>query len=172
VQGLTSEATLKEVQKIVDMSFSGNSVIDNIVYQLATSLNTPDFYEYMHQVISHSLPIKFADAITDFMILRNDRIYRGALEESNKSYNNIIECLEDTFKIFDDISKQLSVAIDASIDNDDKPVEDFLRSFYVSIATLYWKQLKMLLEAAKRYDADGILSSFNKDFKSYLIITE
>lgn len=168
--GLTSEETLKEVQLLVDMCFQGNAVLDCIVYAMNTYLNTPKLYEFTHYTLSHALPTVFADNITDFMMSRNDRIYRGALKGSNKFYNDIFECFEDILEVYTDINNQLSVCINSAIDNDDKPVEDFLRGFLVNVGTPYWKQVKVLLDAINQYKEEGILASFNKDYKSYLII--
>lgn len=169
--GLTSEETLTEVQKLIDMMFQGNAILDNVVYQMNVSpLNTPKLYEFTHFTLSHSLPSVFADAVSDFMMERNDRIYRGKIEGSNKIYSNIIKCFEDIVDVFEGINNQLSICIDSAIDNNDKPVEDFLRSFLVNVGTPYWKQAKVLLDAINQYDENGILASFNKDYESYLII--
>lgn len=171
-QGLTNEITLKEVQKLVDMCFQSNAILDNIVYQMAIPpLNVPKLYNFTHQVLSHSLPITFADAITDFMIERNDRLYRGALEGANKIYNNIIECYEDIVKVFSNINNQIVICIDSAIDTNDKPVEDFLRGFLVDKGTLYLKQAQTLLDGAKQYEEAGILPLFNGNFEDFVILS-
>ncbi|WP_297419568.1 hypothetical protein [Clostridium sp.] len=168
-QGLTNPKILIEIQKLVDMMFQGNSLHDNIVYSMATYLCVPHLYEFMHYSISHEFPI-LADNITDFAILRNDVIHRGALVENNKTYNNIVECLQDSYDCFIEIQKQVEIAIDSAIENKDKAFEDFLRSFNVDKISLYIKQMKNLLDGAKSYASSGILPLFNRDFKKYIIL--
>lgn len=170
-QGLTNPKTLEQIQKLVDSLFQGNSLHDNIVYAMATYLNMPSFYLFMHYSISHSFP-ELADEITDFGILRNDVFIRGQLETNNKEYNNIVECLQDSYNCFIDIQKQVENCIDNAIETKDKAYEDFLRDFNFNKISLYVKQIKNLLEGSKSYASSGILPLFNNQFDSFIILPE
>jgi hypothetical protein len=172
-QGLISDNAVVECQKLVDLCFDGNGILDNIVYSMdVLPLNTPNLYNFCHYTLSHALPTIFADNITDFLLLRGSRVYRGAITEHNKIYNNIIECLEDIVEVFSNIQKQIELSIDIAVDNNDKAIEDFLRDFNVKTASLFIKQSIVLLDGAKKYGESGILPLFNDGFEKYIILPE
>jgi ferritin len=169
--GLTKIQTLTEIQKLIDLLFQGNSLHDNIVYSMATYLNLPNFYLFMHYSISHVFP-EFSDMITDFGIERNDVFHRNALITNDREYNNIIECLQDSYNCFIGIQNQVEKCIDSAIETKDKSYEDFIRDFNFNKVSLYIKQIKTLLNAAEQYASSGILPLFNENFKSYITLPE
>lgn len=169
--GFISDVTLDECQKLVDLCFEGNAILDNIVYAMnILPLNTPKLYEFVHYSISHALPTTFADKITDYLLMEGSPVHRGAIPIHDKEYTDLISCFEDIQDIFLNIKKQVELTIDTAATNKDDGIEDFLRSFNVDIVSLYLKQSIVLLNAVKQYDEAGILPSFNKEFESYIII--
>jgi len=168
-QGLTNPQTLEQIQKLVDDFFQANSLHDNIVYSLATYLNAQKFYSYFHYQISHVFP-QLADEITDFGLKRGDVFTRGALTSNNKEYANIIGCLQDSNDCMIELQTQLEICIDSAIATRSKAFEDFLRAFNTDRMSAYRNQISLLLDGAKQFEDEGILSLFNSNFEDFVVI--
>lgn len=166
--GLTSENTLREVQKLFDLFFQGNALFDRIVYVLDIKFNQHKFQDFMHHTISHRLPLD-ADKIQEFGSLRGDLFYRGALTEERDDYTSVSAALHAGALFFADVEKQCGVAIQTAIDNGDLMYEDFIRDFEVHVVAPYIKQLIVLYTAASDYERENSIAKFNDNFDSFVL---
>lgn len=168
--GMTKSSTLFEVQKLFDMYFQANSMLDNIVYALDVDFNMSKFSDFVHIQISHKMPL-LADNLNDFGRLRGDRFHRGALLANDRQYMSPLEALQDIDNYFAQIEEQIGRAIDVAINDRMKMWEDFLRTFEVDEQAKYTHQIKKFIRGMQDYSEDGILSSFAKDFGAYITLS-
>jgi ferritin len=166
---MTKQGTLIEVQKLFDMYFQANSLLDSVVYSIDIDFNMPQFADFIHLQISHIMPL-LADKLNDFGRLRGDKFNRGALEPNVSNYTSPYMCMYIVTEYFTKIEEQIDTAINMAIRDNMKMWEDFLRGFQVSEQSKYTHQINVFGKAIKSYEDDNILSSFNKDFKSYITI--
>lgn len=166
---LTKPRTAEAFQKLVDFSFYLNSIFDNIVYGLEKELRMPLFASFVHHTLSHSFPLDFADSIQEFALSRGVRITRGIVSPNTKIYTRATEAIEDGYKALVEFEKELDTAIEICIDDGSKPSEDFLRNISSNLLPNYIFQMAQFRDGLKAYEDDGIISSFNKDFDSFII---
>jgi hypothetical protein len=166
---MTKQGTLIEVQKLFDMYFQANSLLDSVVYSIDIDFNMPKFSDFIHLQISHIMPL-LADKINDFGRLRGDKFNRGALEQNLSNYESVNACMLKVFEYFVEIERQIDTAINISIRENMKMWEDFLRGFQVSEQSKYTHQIEVFYKAITLYENESILCSFNKDFKSYITL--
>ena len=168
LMGLTSENTLREVQKLFDMFFQGNALFDRMVYVLDIKFNQTKFQDFMHHGISHRLPLD-ADKIQEFGSLRGDLFYRGALTEESKDYASVSAALHDGALFFADVERQCGKVISTAIENGDLMYEDFTRDFEIRVVAPYIKQMIVLYNAALDYERENSIAKFNDNFESFLL---
>lgn len=166
---LTKNEIRISAQKIYDMFFQSNSILDNVSNALDVSFNLPLFGEYIHLHTSHPQPL-IADLITDFARLRGTRIGRGALEANLYDFKSPIEAMQEAFDYHLAIEDEISKTIDLCISLNDKKWEDFFRAFQVDNVIKYTHQFAKFIDGLKDYDEDNIVASFNKDFKAYITL--
>lgn len=166
---LTKPSTAEQFQKLVDFSFNLNSIFDNIVYGLEKELRMPDFASFIHHTLSHSFPLDFADSIQEFALSRGVRIKRGIVPANERIYSSAREAIQEGYNRLVEFEKVLDTAIEICIDDGSKPSEDFLRNISAELLPNYIFQMSQFIEGLKAYEADGITSSFNKDFDSFII---
>lgn len=166
--GLTTENTLREVQKLFDMFFQGNALFDRMVYVLDIKFNQHKFQDFMHHNISHRLPLD-ADKIQEFGSLRGDLFYRGALTEEIDDYSSVSAALHAGAMFFAEVEKQCGVVIQTAIDNGDLMYEDFIRDFEIHTVAPYIKQLIVLYTAASDYERENSIAKFNDNFHSFVL---
>lgn len=167
--GMTKNKTLKEVQKLFDMYFQANSLLDSASYFLDIDCIMPRFADFIHEHMAHAMPL-IADQISDFARLRGDKLHRGGLEARLSNFDSAYTCMYDIFKYFINIEEQIDIATNTAKTEDMKMWEDFLRELQISKQSAFTHQASVFLKAIKAYERDGILSSFNKDFKSYIAV--
>lgn len=168
--GLTKIDTLKEVQKLFDMYFQANSLLDNVVYAFDIDFNMSKFADFLHLHISHEMPL-LADKLNDFGRLRGDRFVRGALYANDEKYADEVTALNEVLQFFLEIEKQTDIAINTAIKDNMKVWEDFLRSFQVDEQVKYTHQINKFLQGLNEYIEYGIKPSFSKDFGTYITLT-
>lgn len=166
---MTKNSTLQEVQKLFDMYFQANSMLDNIVYALDIDFNMSKFADFIHIQISHKMPL-LADEINDFGRLRGDRFFRGALVANDRQYISALEALGDIRNYFIQIEEQLNHTIDVAINDGMKMWEDFLRTFQVDEQAKYTHQIRKFISGLSDYAEDGIVASFARDFVAYITL--
>jgi hypothetical protein len=166
--GLTSDNTLREVQKLFDMFFQGNALFDRLVYLLDIKFNMPKFQSFMHHAISHRLPLD-ADKIQEFGSLRGDLFYRGALTEASEDYASVSAAIHAGAIFFAEVEKQCGIVIRTAIENGDLMYEDFIRDFEIHTVAPYIKQMVVLYTAALDYERENSIAKFNGDFSDFVI---
>lgn len=166
---LIKQRTAEQLQKLVDASFNLNSVFDNIVYGLEKELRMPKFASFIHQKLAHAYPSDFADAIQEFAISKGVRIFRGVVQSNSKIFNSAINAIDDGLSALLSFEELLNNAIDVCIEENSKAAEDFLRGLSVDVLTKHLFQMNLFRDGLLAYEDDNIVSSFNKDFESYII---
>ena len=166
---LTNPLIKTEVQKIYDMFFQQNSILDNVANAIDIEFNMPSFSDFVHLHISHKMPL-IADFITDFAKLRGTRIGRGALNSNLNNFDSVYTSLKESLDYQMAIEREISKTIDLCIDLDHKPFEDFFRDFQNTYVIPYTHQISKFMDGVKKYDEDGTLPSFNKDFGSFITL--
>ena len=96
--GYTSKETLECVQNFIRELFKSNTILDNIAYALMTDFGFSVLSDNVHHKIAHAYGAQ-SDTITDFLDLRNDRVYRGNEIVEPKIYSNVIECLSEIIEV-------------------------------------------------------------------------
>lgn len=154
------------LQKCFNDYFQLNSILDDYVYFLQNDSNLTDYADFVHEKMSHLAPL-FADKLQEWADLREDRLYRSALDK-NPDFDSIIKWTKYAYDYCITIEKDLYDAIMIAVDEKDI-TEDLIRSFFVEDQAAFTHQLKKFLTAIERYEEDDLLPTFNKDFKSYII---
>ena len=167
--GYTSSATLNTLQDLVRELFKSNAILDNISYSLDVDLGYGILSDNVHHKIAHSYGGQ-ADIITDFLSLRNDRIFRGNEIVEPKKYTNVLDCLKDIIVVQERIELFVKKSIEASIKNCDIAVEDMLRGYYKDVVCNFTKQAHKLYDIASKYNDDGLLPLFDEKSEDYFIV--
>jgi ferritin len=166
---MTTISTMQEVQKLFDMYFQANSLLDNVVYALDVDFNMSKFADFIHIQISHQMPL-LADKIEAIGSKMGERFRRGALNANNKDYVSPIEALEDVYNYFIEIDNQINKAIDIANNDKMKKWATFLDTFAIDDQLKYTHQMKKFILGIQDYNGDGIMASFAKDFGAYITL--
>lgn len=167
--GYTNKETLEHIQSFIRELFKSNTVLDNISYALMTNLGFPILSDNIHHKIAHAYGAQ-SDIITDFLDLRNDRIYRGNEIVEPKEYNNVLECLSEIIVVQDRLEGMVKDCILIAAENLDIALEDKLRTYYCETLVLYTKQAHKLYNMALKYSEEGFLPLFDEKCTEYFIV--
>lgn len=125
---LISERMKAELEGLLGLFFIGNSILDNIVYQLDVKFVMPNTTNILHLHFSHELPL-FADQISDYASDRNAYLHRPVVPANTKEYQNIKEMFVDILNYMVDIEKQTGNVIKYSVEENDRTTKVFLDEF-------------------------------------------
>lgn len=125
---LLSEKVASDLQDISGLLFTGNSIVDNMVYALEVDFVMPNTSEMVHSKIAHEMPL-LADEITEYAASRNVKLHRPVVPANKKDYNNIKEIFDEFLEYMVDLERMVSKVIDDCVEEDDKTTKAVLSSF-------------------------------------------
>ena len=166
--GLTKAETLAKIQLLFDKFFDANSLLDRQVYSLDIIWNMPNYQNYVHENISHLMPL-LADEIQTFGSLRGDLFYRGIVPEHKENYDTVTALTENYVAELVDIESLCSQCILTAVKNGDLMYEDFLRDFQINKIAKLTKQATVFYNAIRSYETTGNIFKWENVFRSYII---
>lgn len=110
------------------LCFIGNSIMDNIVYQLSVKFVMKHTSDIVHEGMAHKMPV-LADDISDYADDRNVYLHRPIVPRQDKEYNNVSEIFKDIVEYMSDLEQATCRAIEISKSEHDHMTKLFLDSF-------------------------------------------
>lgn len=158
-----------ELNKLLSMFFKMNSITDNMAYSLAVDLKCPNVSTIFHEKYAHVFPSdKFADKLSDDMIMYGYRPRRIGFEGDTHNYENIIDLFNDNYEEILKIKsciENLIEELDYDISN--KMIILTLEKILENLLP-YVHQSKIWLEQVENYGEHNY--KFNLDFKEITFI--
>lgn len=140
----------KELENLQGLCFIGNSIADNVVYQLDVKFVMPRTTEIFHHKFSHVFPV-LADNITDYASERNVYFHRPVVPENRKEYQNLTTAFGDLFDFMKDFEQAIIDIMDVCIEDNDKMTRKFLDNFLFEVK----KYTAMTINACDYVDMNG-----------------
>lgn len=158
-----------KLNQLLSMFFKMNSIADNMAYSLSAELKCPNASKIFHEQYAHIfLSDKFADKLSEDMLMLGYRPRRIEFSGDTQDYNDIVSLFSDNF---DEILK-LKDYIETTIDELDyepsnKMVILILEDLLENLLS-YIHQSRIWLQQAECYGENN--HKFNLDFKDITFI--
>lgn len=155
---LLSDSIIKALTDIQAMLFVGNSIADNIVYQLSVKFVMPNTTDIVHHRFAHALPL-LADNITDYADDRNVYLHRPVVPAHEKEYANTKEMFDDLLRYMVDLEAVTAKAINLAVRENDMMTKVELDSFLRELK----QYTKMMLGFTDYIEQNGFTPKDNMD---------
>ncbi len=157
------------INKIIARAFNGNSIFDNIHYNLDVVFNMPTANNIVHLKVAHWLPAPFADNIQDFQSRRNVKPIRPAVDAQIKTYGTYMECFAEALQYFLDLESDFINAINIADAEKDIAARIFLENTYMDVQP-FTKQMIIWNGKAIEYNDNIGAQSFDNDFENFTFL--
>lgn len=169
VKSLMSEETCAAIDRVVQLCFDGNSLADNVVYNLDVEFNMVIANDIVHHAFAHWFPA-YADKFNDIQRMQNAKPSRWKVSAHDITYSNFVECFQDMEMFMIDILEPaICEAIEVAEKNKDVKSKIMLEDVYMDIVP-YTKQTMVWYEKAIQYNENGNPQTFDKNFDKFTII--
>lgn len=162
---LMIEKTEESLNRILQMLFGGNAIIDNLCYNLQ-HLHLNNLAEALHAPVAHRLP-ELADEVSDFVDQLGGRSVRYGTSDYDEEYGTAKEVFSQLSNYFEELRKDIILSIDDADMNDDVEVRIWLENFLVEKVLPLRKQAAEWLDATDRL-SDDELNIHIADYTHYL----
>ena len=147
---LITEKTCESLNRILQLLFGGNAEIYNLCYNLQY-MHLNNIASALHEPVAHKMP-ELADEVSDFMDQLGCRAVRYSIGDHDAKYESAADIFSQLAKYFEELRKDIIIAIDDADMNDDVEARIWLENFLVE------KVLPLRKQAAEWLDASGKLS--------------
>lgn len=168
-KSLITDEMNNKINEISQACFNGNSLIDNIVYNLDIIFNMPTTQDIIHHSLAHQLPL-IADKFADIQTFQNSKPSRLSVQENTKVYTSFVDCFKDISNYFNNqLIPKIKECILFSEEDGDITTKIMLENELVSL-NIFVKQSIIWEQKAIDYDNFSTSMEFDKDFESFTII--
>lgn len=157
------------LNRVSQMFFYGNSLMDNIVYNLDIIFNMPKTQDIIHHSLAHQMPL-IADKFVEIQTLQNAKPSRLTVDENSKIYYNFTECFIDISNYFiNKLEPIIKEAILLAEELGEIKTKVLLETYFMEI-NIFTKQSIIWENKALDYDNISTLLNFDNDFEHFTII--
>lgn len=169
IQSLISKEMNDKLNEVSQMFFYGNSLVDNIVYNLDIVFNMPQTQDIIHHSLAHQLPL-IADSFVEIQTLQNAKPIRLAVQENGQTYNTFVDCFKEIANYFNNLLiPKIKDAIYVAEENGEITTKIMLEDGLVTL-NKFVKQALIWEQKSIDYENFGTSMEFDRDFPTFTII--